>query len=142
MPFTKSRLLFAAVALPATTATLLLATYLHNHPLPASKSQTIKVINSIPPSHFASPSRKIVNPRNNQGLQDTRSIFLAAREIGALSDEEILARFAKGYFGGWMFAVELGMCKVADFFGTQLVKTGYSGKFFFLFLLFFLRSRV
>lgn len=138
MPFTKTRLLLAAVALPATTLTLL-ATYLHNNPLPATKSRTIKVINSTPPSHLTSPSRKIVNPRDYQGLQDTRSIFLAEREIGKLSDEEILARFAKGYFGGWVFAVELGMCGVAHVFGTQLIRTGYSGN---CHLVFFRRLRI
>src|ERR1700709_710246 len=93
--------LLGALAIPATS--LFLTSYLYNHPLSASKSRTITSTNSLSKSCAASPSLQIINPRNHQTVQDTRSIFLSKQEIGELSDEEILARFTKGFFGGWIF---------------------------------------
>lgn len=49
----------------------------------------------------------VVNPRRHKALSDTRSILLrlplSKREN---SDEQILATFVKGFFGGWVFAPE------------------------------------
>lgn len=49
----------------------------------------------------------VVNPRRHKALSDTRSILLrlppSKRQY---SDEQILATFVKGFFGGWVFAPE------------------------------------
>lgn len=126
MSFLTKRIFLATLSIPA--ATLLLATYLHNHPLPASKSQIITAYNALPASHAASRSFRIVNPRSHRGLRDTRTIILSKREIGELGDEEILARFVRGYFGGWVFRPELGLGRVADAFGTVILRVGFTGE--------------
>lgn len=120
------RILLAALAVPA--ATLFLTSYLYNHPLPASKSQSIVLGDTLPRSCSSSATYKIVNPRCHQGLTDTRAIFLSAQEIGQLSDEEILARFTKGYFGGWIFTPELTFFKVFQLFRKQLFPVDFSGE--------------
>jgi hypothetical protein len=125
-PLTSPRILLAALAVPA--ATVFLASYLHSHPLPASKSRTIAFTDALSKSLASSPSLKVVNPRNYQALKDTRSILLSRQEVGQLSDEEILSRFTKGYFGGWIFTPERCLCKVLNFFGTMLLNVDFSGK--------------
>jgi hypothetical protein len=126
MPLLTSRIFLATLSVP--TAAVLLTAYFHSHPLPAAKSRTITTYNDLPPTHYSSPSLRIVNPRSHQAMVDTRTIFLSKNEIGELSDVEILARFVKGYYGGWVFMPELGLGKVAHTFGTSLVNVGYSGQ--------------
>jgi len=49
-------------------------------------------------------NKNIVNPDNHVHLDDSREVRLFLDR--ALSDEQILARFVKGFFGGWVFAPE------------------------------------
>jgi hypothetical protein len=49
----------------------------------------------------------VVNPRRYKALSDTRSILLRLPSSRRqYSDEQILATFVKGFFGGWVFAPE------------------------------------
>ncbi|KEF51324.1 uncharacterized protein A1O9_12674 [Exophiala aquamarina CBS 119918] len=49
----------------------------------------------------------VVNPRRHQVTSDTRSIqFHLPPSKTQYSDEQILATFVKGFFGGWVFAAE------------------------------------
>ncbi|KAF2465867.1 uncharacterized protein BDR25DRAFT_204293, partial [Lindgomyces ingoldianus] len=64
-----------------------------------------------PPSFSSSASiRKTTNPNSCVALTDTRSITLTVPS--RLSDEVILARFMKGYFGGWVFTPERSVLRV------------------------------
>ncbi|GME43725.1 hypothetical protein NCS57_00863800 [Neofusicoccum parvum] len=49
----------------------------------------------------------IVNPHGHPAIPSSRSISLSAFPIAKdLSDEQILARFVKGFFGGWVIGPE------------------------------------
>jgi len=50
---------------------------------------------------------KIVNPYDHVPIHDTRNITIRVAET--LSDEEILARFVKGFFGGHVLGLERGL---------------------------------
>lgn len=50
---------------------------------------------------------KIVNPYDHVLIHDTRNITIRVPET--LSDEEILAHFVKGFFGGCVFGLERGL---------------------------------
>jgi len=66
----------------------------------------------------------VVNPRHHWAASDSRSIQLRLpRSKSQYSDEQILATFVKGFFGGWVFAAEgavLGAAKrtLVGFTGT------------------------
>lgn len=63
-------------------------------------------------STFAqSKAVKIANPYGLVPINDTR--YITIRVSKTLSDEEILARFVKGFFGGHVFELERGLLKVA-----------------------------
>jgi hypothetical protein len=112
------------------TAVLLLATFLREYPLPASKTRTIKTINTLSPTCASSHSlRKIVNPRNHIAVGDSRSIRLSTQGIGKISDEEILARFLKGFFGGWVFTPERYLILLLQSVGRQFIPVGFSGQY-------------
>lgn len=65
-------------------------------------------------------------------FEDSRSIKLLERDICGLSDEEILARFVKGFFGGWVFAPERGIIGVFEMMGRPMVPMAFSGLCTFL----------
>jgi hypothetical protein len=71
-----------------------------------------------------------VNPKNHQAWTDSYSIRLSRREIGNTSDEELLAKFMAGFFGGWTFAVENSIILMLHAFGRQLVPVGFSSRFY------------
>jgi hypothetical protein len=64
----------------------------------------------IPNSLEVSAAAKIVNPHDHIPIHDTRSLNLRVRKN--LSDEEILSRFVKGFFGGTVFAPERSLLRV------------------------------
>ncbi|KIW54134.1 hypothetical protein PV05_06516 [Exophiala xenobiotica] len=68
---------------------------------------TVTVTNTTSASYLESKSHCTVNPRNCTGLHDTRSIVVELPPTKrAYSDEQILAAYIQGYFGGWVFAPE------------------------------------
>ena len=72
--------------------------------VPTSK---ITVADAVPPSFLRSKAFSIVNPRGYAGSNDTRSVVIELPQSKASeSDEQILANFVEGFFGGWVFAPE------------------------------------
>jgi hypothetical protein len=59
-------------------------------------------------------------------ITDYRSIILSKAEIKNLSDEEILARFLKGFFGGWIFTPEITLIATLRGIGLPFIPAGYS----------------
>jgi hypothetical protein len=117
-----------SLALPAAGA-LLLSTYLYNYPLSASKSRTIKTSSSLSPTSSSAPSLKIINPRAYPQNSSTDSclITLSKSEVRNLTDEEILARFLGGFFGGWIFMPEKGIISLFRLFGRPMIAVGFTG---------------
>lgn len=67
----------------------------------------------------------VVNPRRHWITSDTRSIQLRLPPSKTqCSDEEILATFVKGFFGGWVFAAEGALLGAA-----QRTLVDFSGMF-------------
>ena len=60
--------------------------------------------------------RELVNPRVHPESHDAHSVTLELPASAELSDELLLARFVKGFFGGWVFSPE---GKVLAFFKPQ-----------------------
>jgi hypothetical protein len=75
----------------------------------------------IPDTLAQSTAARIVNPHSHVPIHDTRYTRLSVPK--RLSDEEILARFVKGFFGGYVFGLERGMLRVA---GKEI--TRFEGK--------------
>jgi hypothetical protein len=90
-----------AVALAATGVYNLL---LVQNAISAVPTNQITGHDRIPDALVKSTAVKITNPHNHASIQDTR--FLTLRVAKSLSDEEILARFVKGFFGGYVFGPE------------------------------------
>lgn len=89
-----------------TSATGLLCTYtvLAHNSLSRTPRTTIQTTTTNPPSFTASASVTThVNPNNHPTLTDTLSTTLPPT---TRSDAEILARFTRAYFGGYVFAPE------------------------------------
>jgi hypothetical protein len=75
----------------------------------------------IPESFAQSKAVKIVNPNDHAPIHDTRNITISVPKT--LSDEGILARFVKGFFGGYVFGMERGLLKA-----TRKDITTFKGK--------------
>ncbi|KAH7390965.1 hypothetical protein DE146DRAFT_150438 [Phaeosphaeria sp. MPI-PUGE-AT-0046c] len=94
-----------ATSIPAVLAAAglyhLLNIYTAIHHVSADK---ISFSSNIPKSFQSSTSVKITNPHNHVPLHDTR--FMSVAVPRTLSDEEILSRFIKGFFGGHVFRLE------------------------------------
>jgi hypothetical protein len=119
------------ISLPAAGA-LLLTTYLYNAPLSRSKTRTIHISENLTPSTLSSNSlNSIVNPRHHKLITDSRSIILSKAETKNLSDEEILARFLKGFFGGWIFTPEITLIATLRGMGLPFIPVGYSSTFLY-----------
>ena len=117
--------LLSTLTIPATA--LLIKAYLRNNPLLASRTRTITTADTLTTTTTLSPSIKIVNPKDHIAIGDSRHIYLSAKDIGKLSDEEILARFLKGFFGGWIFTPERGLIGFLKGVGLKFVPVGFSG---------------
>ncbi|KUJ18913.1 uncharacterized protein LY89DRAFT_507637 [Mollisia scopiformis] len=126
------------IALTIPAAGILIATYLYNRPLPLPKERKISVTEELSHSFASGPSPKslgIVNPRNHIQLTDSRSINLLRSEISRshlrdgdamVSDEEILARFLVGFFGGWSFTPERGLLAALRRMGKKFIEAKYT----------------
>jgi hypothetical protein len=75
----------------------------------------------IPQSFDQSLASKITNPKNHPPIHDTR--HLSIRVAKNLSDEEILAHFVKGFFGGFVFRPERSILRA-----TGIAITDFVGK--------------
>jgi hypothetical protein len=127
----KPLMLLSSLALPATA--LLITTYLYNSPLSIQKTRTIKTSTTLSATCTTSHSlHHLVNPRNHISATDSRRIVLSRAEIGNLSDEEILARFLRGFYGGWIFAPEKALIGVLRVFGRKLIAVHFTGRSLFL----------
>jgi hypothetical protein len=124
LPIASKLVLLSTLTIPAIAVSL--RAYLIEHPLPSSRTRTIKTQATLSPSCVPSASLGIVNPKHHQTWTDSFSIKLSRREIGTASDEELLARFTKGFFGGWTFAAENNILMFLHAFGRQLVPVGFS----------------
>jgi len=136
MPLFRASLPFIttlSITVPATG--ILIATYLYNRPLGLPKSRTISTTYDPSSSFSIFPrSLEIVNPRNHQARFDTRSITLLKSEFARkesdkskyISDEEILASFVKGFFGGWSFTPERGMLAMLRNMGRKFIEAKFS----------------
>lgn len=91
--------------------------YIETRTISTSFVRSTTLLRSVNPKHYI---------RN--GLVDTRTIEISNDNIQRLSDEEILARFSKGFFGGWAFFPErTGLWILKMLFGWDL-KSSFTGK--------------
>lgn len=116
-------------------ATIPITYLLHIHPFsPFSpifrhRSQLHEHI-GVPPSFLHSRTLGAINPRAyaKNAMCDTRIITLPSNSIKGLSDEEVLARFTKGFFGGWTFLIEKCVLSFAAWsVGYRVAGVGGSG---------------
>ncbi|PMD33845.1 hypothetical protein L207DRAFT_589399 [Hyaloscypha variabilis F] len=121
-------LLLTTLALPAAGA-LLLQAYLHNAPLSAKKTSTISILPTLSPTALISPSHKTINPRSltHNSATDSRYIILSHSEIRNLTDEQILSRFLRGFYNGWVFWLERGVIEAFRAVGRTMVRVGFTG---------------
>lgn len=71
------------------------------------------------PGHEHSLAFTLLNPRGNRTEQDRFSVCLVGPAVAGLSDREILARFTRGFFGGWVFTPERWIFAVTGFSGLD-----------------------
>ncbi|GFF59707.1 hypothetical protein IFM51744_10020 [Aspergillus udagawae] len=95
------KLLTALLSLPLGTG---LATYTYAYTSPARHATPSKQPSR---AHQNSPTMALANPRGMPVYGDSYTIRIPLRDLKpGISDEEILARFSKGFFGVWVFAPE------------------------------------
>lgn len=83
---------------------VILSTYFYNLTKP---SRMYDFAYSATPGHEESLAFTLLNPKKYPTEQDCFSLRISKRHLRAgLSDEEILARFTRGFFGGWIFTPE------------------------------------
>ncbi|KAL4867497.1 hypothetical protein BDV12DRAFT_186670 [Aspergillus spectabilis] len=59
------------------------------------------------PGHAQSFAMRVMDPGANPTQEESYILRLPLRKLrSGIDDEEILARFSRGYFGGWMFTPE------------------------------------
>lgn len=61
---------------------------------------------TVSQSFLTSTTFHVVNPLNHCANGDKVSVRLLVSAVLGLDDEEILASLTKGFFGGWIFAIE------------------------------------
>jgi hypothetical protein len=67
-------------------------------------TRQISSSDQVPLEFKNSKAAEITNPNKHIAINDSRRITI--KLPGPLSDEEILARYVKGFFGGWWFGPE------------------------------------
>lgn len=73
------------------------------------------------PGHRESFAISVVAPKQHRGLQENYSLLIPARRFQSnVSDEEILARFTKGFFSGLVFTPERWLLKDVPFRITDI----------------------
>ncbi|KAI1196399.1 hypothetical protein F5X97DRAFT_305431 [Nemania serpens] len=71
--------------------------------------------------HKESFAISIITPNQHHGLQENYSLLIPAKRFQSnVSDEEILARFTKGFFSGLAFTPERWLLKTAPFRLTDI----------------------
>lgn len=78
-----------------------------------------------------------MNPLSHVITSDSRSITLLKSDIEKsrkengkkveLGDEELLARFVEGFFGGWSFTPERSLLSLISKLGRKFIPVGYTG---------------
>lgn len=58
------------------------------------------------PGHDRSLALTLLNPKGYRTEQDRFSVCLEGAAVAGLSEGEIVARFTRGFFGGWVFTPE------------------------------------
>ena len=77
------------------------------------------------PGHESSFPLSVINPHCHATEQESYTLRIRARDLSSpMGDEEILARFCKGFWGGWAFSPERWLFKwtgasVTKFTGTS-----------------------
>ncbi|OGE50863.1 hypothetical protein PENARI_c015G11420 [Penicillium arizonense] len=79
---------------------------------------------SVRPEFLASSSFQFVNPRHHVAGTDTVSQVFPESAVAGLSDEQVLALFSRGFFGGFVFAFERTALRVG---GWRLLPARYTG---------------
>ena len=67
---------------------------------------------SVSKEFLESPAAALINPRHHCIATDQVSLQLPAVSFSGLDDEAVLALFTRGFFGGWIFAIERLIMKV------------------------------
>lgn len=80
----------------------------------------------IRPEFLASSSFKYVNPRNHVTNTDKVIQVLPASAISGLSDENVLALFSTGFFGGFIFGFERFLLRIG---GHYILPSRYTGNY-------------
>lgn len=104
-------------SLAATTAYAAYTSTRLYRPSPSQGLDPIVFSTHIPDSFTKSKTvTKIVNPRGFKSWNDSRSVTLRLPPNSkGWSDEQVLARFTTGFFGGWVFGPERVALNVAGF---------------------------
>ncbi|KAI1421254.1 hypothetical protein F5Y12DRAFT_38443 [Xylaria sp. FL1777] len=73
------------------------------------------------PTHGESFTLSVVAPKNHRGIQENYSLSIPSRRFkSGVSDEEILARFTKGFFCGPAFTPERWLLSIVPFSLTDI----------------------
>ncbi|EED12351.1 hypothetical protein TSTA_004030 [Talaromyces stipitatus ATCC 10500] len=78
----------------------------------------------VRPEFLASSSFKFVNPRSHVTNTDKVVQVLPASAIAGLSDENVLALFSTGFFGGFIFGFERFILRIG---GYNILPSRYTG---------------
>ncbi|KAG4439023.1 hypothetical protein IFR05_005487 [Cadophora sp. M221] len=106
-----------------------LSIYFYNRPLPLTtprKITTTRTLSFSCTANSTSKSLSIVNPNSHISDPDSISIKLLKSEIGGLKDEEILAKFLKGFFSGWSFLPERTYLGALGLMGRTFIPVGFT----------------
>ncbi|KAH8156214.1 hypothetical protein CIB48_g12037 [Xylaria polymorpha] len=74
------------------------------------------------PTHWDSFAISVVTPKQHRGVQENYSLLIPAKRFPSnVSDEEILARFTKGFFSGLAFTPERWILSTIPFRLTDML---------------------
>lgn len=80
----------------------------------------------IRPEFLASSSFKFANPRNHVINTDKVVQVLPASAVAGLTDENVLALFSTGFFGGFIFGFERFILRIG---GYNILPSRYTGSY-------------
>lgn len=131
MTFTRNTITFLAPILAAVP----ISYYTYHYVLPPFNPTSLRARQFREGRYFPKSFEKsytltrLVNPRGHleNSMTDSRSVLLSNNEVKNLRDEQILAKFTAGFFGGWAFLPEsVGMWALRRFVGYT-VGTHFEG---------------
>lgn len=79
----------------------------------------------VRPEFLASSSFQFVNPRHHITATDNITQVFPESVVAGLSDEEALALFTRGFFGGFVFGFERSILRMG---GWNLLPARYTGE--------------